>query len=385
MKTPLALAALLLSLSASAADAPAPQISLVTIGPGEIYWQRFGHNALVVRDHGPARVYNYGMFDFRQKNFFLNFARGRMLYRLDVQSIGQNLDLYRYERRWVREQTLDLTPEQSRRLAAFLADNAKPENADYRYDYFQDNCSTRVRDALDQTLGGALKARLQPINTEFSYRNDAVRLMSPDRVLALGMDALLGPRADTPMNLWQRSFVPMVLMDAVRGVQNGDRPLVSSERLLLPEVAAVAEPTAPIDSGVLVLTALALCALLLVVRNRRWAFSFLAILISLFSGLFGVIQLLGWTLTEHWAMAANHNVLLFSPLSWVLLALWRSPEKRRVVAWLIVLGALLTPLANLLHAKQFNLGWLGFWLPLHLLLAVLLNRREWCRLRDSNP
>jgi hypothetical protein len=64
---------------------PAPQVSLLTFSPGDIYWQRFGHNALIVRDGlGAPRLYNYGTFDFQQKNFFLNFARGRMQYRLDV-------------------------------------------------------------------------------------------------------------------------------------------------------------------------------------------------------------------------------------------------------------------------------------------------------------
>lgn len=362
------------SLSAAAVEPAAPRISLVTVGPGEIYWQRFGHNALMVRDNDVSRVYNYGMFDFRQKNFFLNFARGRMVYRLDVQSIGQNLDLYRYERRWVREQDLNLTPEQARFLAAFLADNAKPENAEYRYDYFLDNCSTRVRDALDETLGGALKAQLEPVATESSYRRDAVRLMSPDRVLTLGMDALLGPSVDSTLNLWQRSFVPMVLMDAVRTVENGGQPLVVSERLLVPEAGAVAEPEDPDHVGALFLMALALGVLLYELRRRPKAFAPLAILISLVSGLFGAVQLLGWAFTDHWPMVMNHNLLLFSPLSLALIAWWRAPSKRRALAWIIAFGALLSPLANL-HTEQFNLGWIGFWLPLHLLLAVLLNRR----------
>ena len=148
------LAAALLALVSSAVAAPVhaqapPQVSLLTFAPGEIYWQRFGHNALLVREDGVApQVYNYGIFDFAQENFFLNFARGRMLYRLDVAPLDWTLRQYAAERRWAIEQRLALDDDQARALADFLAWNARPEHADYRYDYFLANCSTKARDAI---------------------------------------------------------------------------------------------------------------------------------------------------------------------------------------------------------------------------------------------
>ncbi len=137
-------------------------VSLLTIGPGELYFERFGHNAIVVREAGrPALAYNYGIFDFEQENFLLNFARGHMLYRMAVGTLADDLAMYRAERRSIVEQQLDLDPAQARALVGFLDDNARPENAQYRYEYFSANCSTRVRDALDQALGGALRAQSQ--------------------------------------------------------------------------------------------------------------------------------------------------------------------------------------------------------------------------------
>ena len=138
--------------------------SLLTFAPGETYWQRFGHNALLIENTatGANAVYNYGMFDFFQKNFFLNFARGRMLYRLDVDPLPRTLALYASEGRWVRQQVLNLSPERRLQLALFLDRNAQPDQAQYRYDYFRDNCSTRVRDAIDSVLGGASPGGSRP-------------------------------------------------------------------------------------------------------------------------------------------------------------------------------------------------------------------------------
>ena len=175
--------------------------SLLTFAPGETYWQRFGHNALLIENTatGANAVYNYGMFDFFQKNFFLNFARGRMLYRLDVDTLPRTLALYASEGRWVRQQVLNLSPERRLQLALFLDRNAQPDQAQYRYDYFRDNCSTRVRDAIDSVLGGAIARRLKAEPVPVTYRFEATRLMRPIWPLAVGMDAILGPAADVPM------------------------------------------------------------------------------------------------------------------------------------------------------------------------------------------
>src|SRR5690242_19082355 len=65
---------------AGVANAPGAnlEISLVTYGPGETYWERFGHDAIEVRDtaSGEAFNFNYGVFDFDERGFLLNFARG---------------------------------------------------------------------------------------------------------------------------------------------------------------------------------------------------------------------------------------------------------------------------------------------------------------------
>jgi hypothetical protein len=371
-------------------ETPAPKIALITFGPGSIYWERFGHNALLVREpgSGEGRLYNYGMFDFGQKNFFLNFARGYMQYRLAVQAFPQALGSYAEEARWVRFQELDLSDDARRELAAFLEWNAAPEHADYRYDYFRDNCSTRVRDALDKASGGAIGRISQGVASGRSYRFEATRLIGPDLILALGMDLGMGPAADAPIDRWQQSFVPMVLMDAVREATLSDadgntRPLVSREGWLL-QSDAWPEPASP-PRALLPLLAIGLAfAAVLVLLDRarrlraaRWTFAFLAFVTSLKMALGGLVLIAGWTLTAHWIMWANHNLLLLNPLALLLLPMWAmsaraawQPQRwARVLTVVIAIGAILSVPLLLLPGAQHNLPWIALWLPVHLALA----------------
>ena len=202
------------------------RISVLTFAPGETYWQRFGHNAILVENTvtGANAVYNYGMFDFFQKNFFLNFARGYMVYRLDVDSLDRTLALYASEGRWVYQQVLALDAAQRLQLAVFLDHNARPENADYRYDYFRDNCSTRVRDALDTALGGALSRPFGGFGRAFSCRgvlaHEAGRTLLGHLGRVLGLlhrgQALVGaPRVGD--RTWHQAHLPFqLLLDQLR-------------------------------------------------------------------------------------------------------------------------------------------------------------------------
>ena len=370
-------------------------ISVLTFGPGTIYWERFGHNAILVRDSesGEDIAYNYGMFDFNQKNFMLNFARGYMLYRMAADPLQYDLDIYRHEGRWVQEQKLNLSPAQRVALSDFLEWNARPENMHYRYDYFLSNCSTKVRDALDQVLGGALRRQLQAVMTPYSYRYDAVRLISPDLFAGLGMDLALGPNGDKPLNQLQESFVPMVLMQELRqakikDAQGQEQPLVSGEvRLLQSRVPD--DPAQPPDWRLpFLLIGLALAGLLLLLNRlrgtfaARLGFALLASAWALACATGGLILLAAWTLTQHWAIWHNENLLLLNPLSLLLLPMWLLSMRTQWwprqwayrLTWIITLLAALAPLLRLLPGcYQGNLAWILLLLPPHLALLFSCN------------
>jgi hypothetical protein len=381
--------------------APAPgaalDISLLTFGPGTEVWERFGHNAILVRDRasGAARLYNYGMFDFAQENFYLNFARGRMRYRVAAGDPDEELPVYRAEGRWIVQQDLDLTPAQRARLAAFLEWNAQPEHAEYRYDYFTDNCATRVRDALDAALDGAIRAQTVAPSRGFSYRMDTLRLMRPEPLLMLAIDAGLGPYADRRLSWWDESFVPMQFMQYLRevsvpGPDGRARPLVARETLLVPG-RLPAPPDFPPDwfwQALATGVTLAL-ALLWLARRRdrtfaRVVFAALATGIALVCGLAGLLLIVLWALTDHLAAWRNENLLLLDPLCILLLptwlgaarAAWRPTRHARRLALLVAGLAGLALFVKVLPAfPQDNRFWIALLLPVHAALARIAARR----------
>jgi len=374
------------------------EVSLITIGPGEEVWERFGHNAILIRMHGGgfARLYNYGMFDFDQENFWSNFARGIMLYRIAVSDPVRDFEYYREEGRWIVQQDLNLTPAQRVALLRYLEWNARPENAQYRYEYFTANCSTRVRDALDRALGGVIKAQTVAPSRGFTFRMDTLRLMRPEPLLMLGMDAGLGPFADQRLSYWDESFVPMEFMRHVREVHvtdgaGGTQPLVARETRLVEARVPDADDFPPewtwpaLGIGV----ALGLVLLALARAHRRPAartlLAILAAAISLMLGLGGVLLLVLWLGTEHISAWRNENLLLLDPLCLLLIPAWLGARRAhwQVSRFATAIGALVALLAGLaLFVKVFpgfvqdNRLWLASLLPVHAALAfVLLQRR----------
>ena len=211
------LCALVFALLACAAPA-APRIGVMTMQPGEVFFERFGHDALVVADPqtGQATSYNFGFFDPDEPGFLRRFIDGKMLYYLVALPLQEDLQSYQAEGRGVSIQWLDLTPQQAQALADSLAWRARPENARYPYDYFTSNCATQVRDALDAAMGGALKKQLAGRSRGNTYRSESVRLASPAWWMWIGFDLGFGPYADRQLSRWDEAFVPMRLADALR-------------------------------------------------------------------------------------------------------------------------------------------------------------------------
>ncbi|UJM91536.1 DUF4105 domain-containing protein [Rhodanobacter denitrificans] len=381
---------------AGVANAPGAnlEVSLITYGPGETYWERFGHDAIELRDtvSGEAVNFNYGVFDFSEKNFLLNFARGRMHYLMDAAPSDADERYYVEAGRSITRQRLALTAEQATALRDFLLWNLRPENAGYAYDYYVDNCTTRVRDALDKALGGMLATQLKAHAGDMTYRQQTVRLMSAQPWLMLLLDLGLGPYADQPLDAWQESFLPDVLQAQLREVRlddghGGRRPLVLvlDEQLVSPNRLQAPPPTAPDLRLPLALAGLLLAALIVLAR-RRWpaGYALLGTLYLLAAGVTGLLLLALWTLTTHHSAWANANLLLFNPLAFALLpTLWRARRglaASRFIDGVIALQLLACMAAVLLHllpgTVQQNQPWLLFALPCWLALAWSLRRRQ---------
>ena len=367
---------------------PPPRIGVVTMAPGAIFWERFGHDAIVVDDPaqpGPVS-YNFGFFDLGEDGFVGRFVKGEMQYMLVALPLREDLQYYRETGRGAILQWLELEPAQARRLADELAENARPENARYRYDYYTDNCSTRVRDALDRALGGALQRQLRGRSSGDSYRGESVRLASPAAWMSLGFDLALGPYGDRPLSRWEQAFLPRRLADDLRELKRADgRPLVAEERELLPQRQAPEPAETPRRWWPWLLLGLAAGATILVLAPRSpRATAALAGVFWLLCGLLGGVLAMAWGFTEHRALWANRNLLLLDPLCLLLLpGAWtllrgRDPSARfRVLLAVVAAIAALAVVPLWLQVlPQRNGHWIALLLPIHLALAWTWRRRK---------
>jgi hypothetical protein len=380
------------AIAAEAALTTAPRIGVVTMEPGEVFWERFGHDAILVVDPrtGRGTSYNFGFFDPGEPGFVRNFVHGRMMYSLVALPIEEDLGSYRDEGRGVGVQWLALDDAEADALADALADNARPEHARYRYDYFRDNCSSRVRDALDAALGGRLREQLAGRSQGNSWRSESVRLAWPAKWMALGFHLGLSGVADRPLSRWDEAFIPMRLRDSLREATRADgKPLVASEQVLLPNRL----PAPPSEMPSLRVQALFAGLVLFVATSwlgarRPRLLAGLALPFWTLAGLIGSLMLFLWLGTEHTAAWANENLLLLSPLA--LLAVpgaWRvarglPPSPRWItLLWILAGSAAIAGFLKFLPFRpQQNLEWVLLLLPLHLALA-----RAFTQARATRP
>ena len=370
------------------------RVYLLTMGPGERVWERFGHNAIWIRDPAaqPDTAYNYGLFDFQQENFLLRFIRGQMWYWMAGFPAEAYVRTYVRDNRSVWMQELNLPPAARLQLREFLRWNEQPEHRFYHYDYYRDNCSTRVRDALDRVLGGAIKAQTAGLPTGTTYRFHTQRLTANDPPVSTGLLLALGPGVDRPISAWEEMFLPLALREHARRVvlpgPNGTTvPLVAGERTLF-ESTAPEPPGAPPSwlpwyaaAGAVVGGLAVLLGAAAGDTERRRA----RIGLGLFSGLWGLLGGLGgvvlgvlWAFTDHAMAYRNENLFQLNPLLIALAVLvplglrgHRAARWARAVALsLFVLSLTGFVLQALPGLDQVNGPIIALLLPIHLGVAA---------------
>ncbi len=314
---------------ADAAPADTFMISVLTMGPGNEMFNRFGHQSVRIRNlrTGLDSAYNWGMFDFDQPHFILRFLTGDTRYWMQSYPTVPLVSAYRAEGRSVWEQELDLTPAEKDSLVRYIEWNALEANKWYRYDYYRDNCGTRVRDAIDRVLGGGLRRAVEGRAHGVTFRSETMRLASPFPLINFAMDFALGARADSTLSAWDEMLVPMRLRGRLREakVTRADgsvRPLVIAERTLVddPRYAEAAEPPNYVVPALLLGVLLAIVAVALGARAytssaARWTLGALGGLFHLVVGLAGTLVAIAGLFTKHVYMGHNVTVLLATPAS----------------------------------------------------------------------
>jgi hypothetical protein len=391
--------------AATNASEPGSELTvyLLTMGPGDQVWEKFGHNAIWIHDAANATdiAYHWGVFDFSDKDFYPNFIRGKMRYLMGAFDFNETIDVYRQSNRTVWAQELNLTPAQRYSLAQFVAWNVRPENRYYHYDYYGDNCSTRVRDALDGALGGVIRKASESVPSHTTYRFHTERLTQDDWPIFTGTMAGLGEPVDREITAYEEMFLPVLMKDRLRTINvsiNGvSEPLVKNERVL---VQATRPPEdVKVRRGIWGYLLIAVIAWLLIAgasvlqRNGKPTVAMsLAALWSLVAGFGGFVLTFLWGFTDHIYSYRNENLLQLNPISLVLVVLllriaWSSAGSENyaskvrsaytlalIVAALSIIGCVMKALPVF---DQGNGDIIAMALPIHIaVLAMLYNARR---------
>lgn len=286
----------------------AAEITVLTCSPGDELYAAFGHSAIRVYDPGAIDyVYNYGTFTFSD-DFYLKFAQGKLNYKLSRSDFASFNYEYQMTGRGVMEQVLDLDAEQKQAIFVRLEKNFLPENRYYLYHFFFDNCATRIRDVLEESLGDALV-----YHSNFAPDSASFRDMIDQYLIGLpwadfGIDMALGAPCDELLIDQENMFLPdYVFSELARATLEG-KPLVGETREIVTQVFHVEK--AEYDLPVLLAAGLAVLAMFFLFRSsirRRHAIAWERLLLILF-GVLGVAIALLWFATDHTTTKANYNL-----------------------------------------------------------------------------
>lgn len=299
------------------------EISLLTCGPFDQIYALYGHTGLRINDmaSGQDIVANWGIFDMTQKFFAVKFAFGITDYRMAFEPMDEFVYRYRYYGTYMTEQVLNLSAKEKQQIIDAVNENARPENLYYRYNYFYDNCTTRVRDIIASGVDG--KVEYPEAKTTNSFRTMIHQWTGSRRWEAWGQDFLLGLGADKPTTRSEQQFLPDSLREdydhAFIIAPDGTRkPMVKEVRYPIPmdethvhKLGFWNNYLSPVT--VLFLLILA-CAQVFVIEKRKgkqfWQFD--AALLSVL-GAIGLI-LFAMIFSQHPTVSLNLQILIFNPL-----------------------------------------------------------------------
>lgn len=291
------------------------EISLLTCGTGtsEVY-QAYGHTGVRVKDRvrNTDEVYNYGMFNFNEDGFIWKFVQGKLLYFVATEDFEGFMYDYLYHGRYVREQMLNLSPEQEAHLVQALENNALPENRYYLYDFIYNNCSTQPRDLLRKAIGEDFQfAHLSTENTE-TIREIVDRHMEYNEWLDFGIDLLLGARFDKVADAETRMFLPGELMTYFDSTVYQGQPIVKDSRILYQGREQVIPDL--LDPTLAFWILLTFVLLFQILASSSALKKSLAVTVLMITGLVGWILAFMWVGTDHYMTKWNMNLLWAMPV-----------------------------------------------------------------------
>ncbi|MDG2140168.1 MAG: DUF4105 domain-containing protein [Gammaproteobacteria bacterium] len=312
---------------------------LITVDVGEDVWNNFGHTALRLFDESSNTdtIYNWGVFDISGGvlGFSWDFFTGVMDYRLSLSSPSREFASYAAQGRTVWQDKINLTNPQKERLYQRLMWNIEPSNVEYPYQYFFNNCTTKLRDYLDEALDGKISSQFAE-NVGFTFRDHVQSHYQSVGFVALSLDILMNSNIDRVISEWEQMFLPLQFRGYLRQMvsdvaENGERQMLLSDSQTILDFSPPTIETNPYQIASALLFSPLLFLLLMVKRipqsyyanysnlGLRWAsltwrlLGLLGLIMMGFSGIYGLLMLGSWFISDHLDTHHNLNLLLFWP------------------------------------------------------------------------
>ncbi|UJH66863.1 DUF4105 domain-containing protein [Allomuricauda sp. SCSIO 65647] len=352
------------------------QISVLTCGSGDELYATFGHTAFRVQDSvlGLDVVYNYGTFDFNRPNFYLNFAKGHMVYSLSRTRFANFLVEYETDKRWIKEQILNLSRAEKNQFLRFLENNYRPQNRDYLYDPLFDNCSNRVATILKNLFGEKIVFEDTHLDKRYTFRELIMQHLHWNTWSAFGINLAYGAVVDREATANEHMFLPYYAMYQLQNTLKDGKPLVLRERVILDYDEHGKRSfflTSPLFWFGLLFMFVAAITYLDYRHDHKnpW----IDITLFIISGAIGFFILFLWFFTNHSGTGNNLNVLWAMPLNlivgFILLFSKRVPDWFTKYLWFALCALALLILVWIFSIQLFS--------PVIIPLMLALGVRYW--------
>ena len=356
------------------------EISVLTIGSGHLLNDSFGHNAIRVKDslYNFDLVFDYGRYDFESKGFYLNFARGKLDYMVGRSAFEDFLSFYKYQNRQVNEQQLNLSTKQKTAFYNFLTENMKPEKRYYPYDFFYNNCATKITDAIESILADQIKYSPPIAFKKETFRNLIRSDLNINSWGSLAIDIALGSKIDQKATIKEHVFLPknlyLLLENSIAASTN--LKIVKKSKLLNSSTATT-KTSEGLFSPLAILSLIALLILFITFndykKNNRS--TWLDVILFAFTGFVGLVLLLLWFATDHEATAYNYNLLWAFAINLLFIpSIIKTQLSNRGIKYIVFLVILLTLM--IMHwvtgVQSFSIGLIPFLISIILRYLFLI-------------
>ena len=290
------------------------EISVLTVGPGNELNDAFGHSAFRIKDtsRGLDVVYGYGQYDFDSPNFYLKFAQGKLDYLINKSEFNKFYQYYIYFNRSIKAQVLNLSQVEKQKLYDFLINNYKPENRRYLYEFFFDNCATKIKEVTNTSVNNSIIFNKPKDFEDATFRTLIYQNVKKNSWGSFGIDLALGSVIDRQATPEEHMFLPenIYRFFEVATIGDGNKPLVSQNHILFNKKEKYVS-TSFLTSPLFIIGLIGCFIIFITYKDYKKGKRSNWLDVSLFSitGIIGIVILLLWFATDHTGTHQNYNLL----------------------------------------------------------------------------